>query len=503
MSNYKEDLIEFFEYLTSKQKVGGLQITDSYVRYVLLKRGESVYALSVQLPPGVVSEGKVEDKETLIQYLSKLNEAVNKKTDDKESRVVVSLPSSIVYTQNFDIPNVGRDRLSETAELNLKMNSPIPADSAYMSWELIAETMDRYDILGAFTKREHLDKFRTAMLEAGFHPLIFESPSLSLSWVVNKLVGVRDDVSLVVNVSSDGLDIFLLKRGYIYFDYFRSWRSIQGERDRIHKEKFRQAVVDELNRVLNFMRGHFEGDLERVFFVAPGLEDIVKDVIDEKLDIQARALRGEFGKLNPSWYSTIGAALRGTWERGRDHFISLGAEKMEEIFYKERIISFVKLWRNIAAGVIGVFLVLYGVAAFLISNQPALTQERESLISNQAQRELSRLSSKAEKFNSLASSMAEVRGSGEGVVLKFMNDLTGVMDRFNVTPARTGIDRGNQNVTLEANAEDYSTVINFKDALVSSNKFSNVNLPLSQVTDRGGGRVSFVISFQYSPDSDS
>jgi len=117
-----------------------------------------------------------------------------------------------------------------------------------MSWQLIDETRDKFELFGAFVEAQAVDKFRDLLWQAGFMPMIFEFPSLSLSWVINNAIGPRSESFLTLSISGDGLDIFLLKNGSIYFDYFRSWRSIQGNGKQISRADFNQVVIEEVGK---------------------------------------------------------------------------------------------------------------------------------------------------------------------------------------------------------------------------------------------------------------
>jgi len=228
MKTIFKKIATFFERLSSKPKIGGFQITDSSIQYVRIENGFEPVTASIHLPPGVIVGGFIKQEDQLLKHLKKLHNSVVLGGEKEELRVVVCLPSAITYTQTFNIPNVGRERLEESVRLNLQMISPIPVENAYMSWQILQETEDKYELLGAFVVIDVMDKFKNLLIEAGFQPIIFEFPSLSLSWLINKVVGLRPESSLVLSVSSDGIDIFLLRNGLIYFDYFRSWQSVQG-----------------------------------------------------------------------------------------------------------------------------------------------------------------------------------------------------------------------------------------------------------------------------------
>ncbi len=111
MNKYLQKVKSFFEKLSSKPEIGGLQITDSALQYVFLKK-DSVSqprAFSIKLPPGVVSGGKILDQEKFAGFLRQLREQIEPTKPNQRVRAVVSLPSAITYTQNCILPvNFGR-----------------------------------------------------------------------------------------------------------------------------------------------------------------------------------------------------------------------------------------------------------------------------------------------------------------------------------------------------------------------------------------------------------
>jgi len=499
IEKYLKQIIAFFETLSSKPRVGAFQITNSSIQYVALDdRKAEPFAIAFNLPPEVMEEGKVKDDKRFLHLLRQLNRAITRSMSVKRVRVVVCLPSIITYTQTFEIPNVGKDRLKESAELNLKALSPIPIDNAYMSWQLINETDDKYEIFGAFAEKDVVDKFRLLLTDAGFSPIIFEFPSLSLAWLINKVVGVKSESILVLSISSDGIDIFLLKKGSIYFDYFRSWKSIQGADRQISKSAFDNVVIEETRKVVNFIADRSGEVLKRVILIAPGMEKGVKKVIEDNFSVEVIPLVAKFGKLGSSWYTAIGSAIRGGWDRSRDKFVSLGTEMVQEVFYREQAIDFVKLWRNILAGMAGVLLVLFVFSVIFLRAQPRLLKTRLDILNIQAHRsELRHLEATAKEFNDVVAAIDVARERTSPSFSLLLNALLEISEEQDVILDNISAPSVGGMVSVSARAPDHNIVIKFKNELVNNSAFVNVTLPLSSIVATADNFVRFSISFNF------
>ena len=125
--------------LSPEPQIGGLEITDSVVRFRDIKK-EKVVNVSLRLPPGIIELGKIKENQrpNLVAALKDIHSQLT--ADGKKIvNVVLTLPSSNVYIQSFNISRVAEDNLTEAAELNLRMLSPIPIETSYYGWQKIGE----------------------------------------------------------------------------------------------------------------------------------------------------------------------------------------------------------------------------------------------------------------------------------------------------------------------------------------------------------------------------
>ncbi len=499
MQELFKKILYLLERLSSKPRIDGLQISDGSLEYVFLEEGTPRIA-AVRIPPGVFENGTIKNREQLKEALTRLHEMIAPQDPDRVMRVTLVLPEGLVYTQSFQIQNVGDEKLEEAIMLNLQMISPMPVEEANMGAQIISETQDQYELLGAFAKRNEVNALSSVLKEAHFVPLAFEFPALALSRLVGRLAGHSAASVLLLQVSSDGLGIFILKDGTLHFNYFRSWQSIQGEARSIPREVFDAAIIEETRKVENFAVSKFGSGISELWIIAPGFEHEVKELLEKNFACNAVPfVLGTYPQLTPLFYPALGAALRNASEERRMRFrsVNLGGEDLSKSIEEERTLNFVVLWRNIVAGVLIVILIAFGIAAtFLVNQLKLVTQQSEAFIPSATTNDYASLSGKVEEFNALVSQVKEVhRAATPWYAL--LSNLFSVMSEYHVTAVNLDMQSAYSPARLTASAPDYQTVITFKNALIANPGFTGVDLPLTQITTMSDGSVSFNITFQF------
>lgn len=492
-------LVEQFKFflgrLTSEPRVGGLYISDSALLYAEIYGG--LKTAGVKLPPGIVVEGKIINPEQFRIALKQLHAAIDP-NDKKTIPVAVVLPTAGIYTQSFTTPNVGRERLQESALLNLQMISPMVAETSYMSWQLMQETPDQFELLGAFTEKKFVDDFRVLLEEARLSPVVFEFSSLALSRLVALVGGGDVHPALLLQISSDGLNFSILRNNGLYFDYFRSWKSIQGNERQITREHFEEVITGEIQKVMNFTVSKFKESPSRLFMVAPGFEKDVQDLIKAHFGIPVAILKITTWNVSSQWYVAIGAALR-TSEAGADEFlINLASEQIGAFFYREQALNFIRLWRGIVVGVFAVFLLLFAGSSYSLARELEGARNDLAIFSaNTPLGELQKLQAQVQTFNGFVSSIRAVKTSGAPWSLFFQKVRESASSQ-NITIDRIDAPSINGTITLFAHTSAREAIIAFKNALAADTKnFADVNLLVSQISTLDDGSAAFQITLRF------
>ncbi|MFH0806562.1 MAG: hypothetical protein V1885_02455 [Candidatus Brennerbacteria bacterium] len=491
--NISRWLHHFLELLSSTPKVGALHLQGTTFSYLRLDGATETFAVKVE--PGVFQGGKMVDRGKVLAALVELRAQVNGGAGKKEeARVVVVMPSEPVYTQSITIPNVGRERLQESASLNMQMVSPMGRDGAYMHYELLEEVDEHYELLSAFVEKGIVDDIRAVLEEAGFSPIIFEFSSLALARLMEQTLGSREFATLGFYLSSDGLEFFIVKKGKLHFSYFHSWASIQGGAREISRELFDEVVTHEVQKVINFSLGKFKERPREVVLMAQGLEEEVKALLTSRFELPVTSLEVG-GGFTPPWYVVLGAALRGKTDLGRDTSINLAPLSSRELFFEEQTLGFVKLWRNVAVGVLGLFALFFGGSAYFLHRTEAnVALQLSEFTARFNQSELTDLTQKAEEFNALVRSVLVVTESRVPWHAT-LRTLEGVLEEYGVTLDRIEISGKGGGATLIARAPSNDRLLSFKNALASTPGFSNVNLIVAQIATLEDNTVGFTVTF--------
>ncbi len=489
-------IINLIEKLSSKPRIDGIEITGSAIKYSYFD-GLTARTVAVKLSPGVVVGGKLSDKDNFSAALLALKGQIMPEKRESIFRVNVVLPTALVFTQSFSVPNLNPDEVAESVNLNLQMISPIPKEDANMSAQLISEHDLDYEFFGAFADKKEIGSYQSALTAAGFVPVSFEFKAVSLSRFIRNTSVVPSKLVLVFELSADGIELFILISGNVYFSYFRSWQSIQGNSQSISKELFDMTVIEEVRKVLNFTSGKFGVSPDSVLILAPGFESEVSDILKTNFNLKTSPIVSSKLNAQPIFYSTIGAAMR--WQSEEDNknllSINLGGEDLTKAIYNEQILNFVSLWRGILASVLSLVLLAYiGGAVFVVDQYKLAMANLDEFKPPLDETKLANLIGEANTFNSMVSEIAGVRGSNQDFYtpIKHVSDIA---NANNIKVLSIGVTSLSSPITLSANAASYELVLNFKNAISADPMFTNVDLPLTQINTQSDNSVDFSISF--------
>ncbi len=500
MQKALKQILYLLEKLSSKPRIDGLEIHDGGLEYVFLEE-QVPRTAAVRLPPGVFENGKLKNPEQFSEALGRLHEIVAPNDPGKLLRVTLVLPEGLVYTQSFEIPNVGEDKLEEAVTLNLQMISPMPIEEANMSAQIISETQDQYELIGAFANRASIAELKDTLAKAHFIPVAFECSAFALARLVRRFVKHQAQSVLLLETSSDGLSLFILREGTLHFSYFRSWQSIRGEAQSIPRELFDAIVVQETRKVVNFAVSKFGEAPAELWLMAGGFEKEIAEVLGTNFSFKIFPfVLGSYPNVAQPFYASLGATLR-NWEEEQKRFasINLGGEDLSNEIKEEQILNFIVLWRNIIVGVLAIILVAFGLSAtFLVKQSNLLTQTASSFTPRDAGSDYAALSERADEFNALVRAIREVK-QGNLPWQPLLAHLFSVMEEQQITLRAIEVQSLYDPIRLGATAPDNQAVTKFKNALSDDPKFKNIDLPLTQIAVLGSNSVSFNVTFQFVP----
>jgi len=481
-------------------KIGGLEVTDSALRYVFLEGGK-IKKASLRLPAGLVKDGQIRNKPNFIAALKELRKQITRSR--KPLNIILVVSPAAVYTQLFNLPIVAKGKINEAARLNLEMISPIDIDKSYYDWEMVGEESIKegnFDLFGAFADAAVIDAFTSALLEAGFAAAAIESAPMALARTLRSLLGKQSVTPYVAfNLTSDGLDFFVLRNGKLYFNYYLSWLSIREREgtDNVTLASIKKIVTIELQRLMNFYTSKWGGVIEDLILVsAMANKELVTTIQSTfRLKVHSPPLAKSTG-LDINWGATFGAALRGLVPRDEDNFISLASVGTEERFQQSRILIFSIFWRNIVMAVAVGLLAIYGLFDIaLATNMSSLRQRLEAGPTAGNSEEAVRLQKSANDFNILVdkSLLARSQSIVWSPLFSRLQSLAAVRD-VRLTQIKVSLD--GLTISMSGSANNERVALNFKSDLIKQENFADVSLPLTSIRVNSAGQAGFTVSFR-------
>ncbi len=492
-------------------EIGGVEISDSAVKFALAKDDKSVFT-SLNLALGIVSEGKVLDKNKLKEALMGLHSRITPKLK-KKIYAVVNIPDDNIYAQSFNLPTAASDNLEEAAKLNLQMISPMDFSTVYSDWQKIGEIKfdgGQLEILGAFVSGGIVDDIIECLKEANFVVVAVEYAGLALSRVAAAALPQSPDFVLM-HLGANGLNFIFVKNSNFYFSHFAPWP--KNEERQIKMSVVEEMVVSETQRTLNFVGSHWpETQIKNIFFSTPVLEEKIAEIISKNFGLTAQKvvlpanlkdLAGQWSvndkqiiSLGSDWFSALGSALRGLIPRSKDIIISLASAGTEEEFRQYRIVNFTKMWRNAVLTSLSLILISFiSVDMFIISMVKSIDSQLSNLANLSVSQEITNLQKLAKDFNAKVDLALKAK---EGIYnfSPIIEKLMGFAGEKNIIIDRIFIQSKNSDILFNGRANDFQNIIDFKTKIESDSQFKEVIMPPAGVIMDSGGKASFNITFK-------
>ena len=476
----------------------GLEFKDAAVRLIQFNNG-NLRKAAVMLEPGVIDNGKINDRNKLLVALRKLHDQIDSK---EKIPVIAIIPSVNVYTKLFSTPILDQESLEEAALLNLKSISLIDFGKGYSDWQEVGfkERDGKIDILGAFADGAVVDGYSGVLRETGFLPVAIEFSALAIARMIKEFgTGVHlEKPQVVINVASDGIDFMVVRKGDLNFDYFVPWKLIQEE-GKITREisfnDFKDTIIREVKKMSNFYNSHWGGKIENLILITQALNAEITGLIQENFQFQVTDLKlNKYADLQASWFPVLGSAFRGLIPRRSDALISLMAVGTEELSLQAEIRFFIKEWRNIIIAFFGFLAILFLlVDSFLANALVDLTNQSQKIMQVSGSEKVAELQQQAKSFNQLVEkvSLAKQQESNLSLFIEEFNEA--LNSKLKLT--RISVDVAQLTVTVLGDASDEATAIDFKNNLVA-NGFQNVSLPFSNLVAKSDGGVTFSLTFK-------
>ncbi|MBI4085989.1 MAG: hypothetical protein HY433_01950 [Candidatus Liptonbacteria bacterium] len=496
VKNISEKILSF---LQARTKIGGLEISDTALRFAYFK-DKALHVAGIRLPPGIIESGEVKNREQLVEALRSLREQISADFHQgKLINVVATLSSTRIYIQAFTLPLIEGENLEEAVRLNIKMISPIELSQAYSGWQPVDrnQSESKLEILTAFANKTFVDRTSGLLKEAGFFPIAMETGALSLVRLLREQgAGFEPDkFYLLASIDNRGLQFLIIRRGQLHFEYFNSWKDIQGDTKQISWQDFEAAVKRNLHQVLNFYGSQWPEPLTGAFLLTNSFAEEISKIIKENFSLAVRELKLKLDQpVGRELFEVVGGALRADIPRSKDRDINLLGITVQEEFRRLQIMDFLKFWELLAPSLLGILLAALVISYLSLVNLRNSLESQSSFSMNEKRtEEIGSLKSQIDEFNRLVSFVSSTQGSLKPKTL-LADKIGSLMNSGGLTLDRLHLQAGGLPAVLSGGVKSRDILLNFKNALAADPAFDSVNLPLSDIQPKNEG-LSFIVNF--------
>jgi Tfp pilus assembly protein PilN len=466
--------------LAKEKRMAGVEISDSVVRIAFLrprKKSREERKLDTNTPsayqnelvlieepitPNIIENGIVTDP----ALLSKTLKDIWARADLDTNYAVVSIPDDAIYSRVFSFPrSVEGVRLTEARRLAIGIQLPMKTTELYLDWERTPGTKTTNEILLSTIPRNVVEDYVHALEEAGIKPLALESRLASIARAINTEKGKP---LLVTEKSPDGITIFILKDGVLRFSRTLPTHFFPEDK---RAEEIRKIKISYESEHSETLAVYEHKDLE------------VSDNYKQYPMPEPRA----------KWLIAVGALMRAEIPEGKDNLISLLPVGTEEAYSYQKMMTFVVLMRNVTIGVSVFFILAFlGAYLFMLSVLQNANRTVATLSSSAISTEVLAKEAWVLRVNALTQTAQTLIATTPlwSVVLTEVNAriIAGITISSFSAPSLT------DKMSLVGIAKDRDTLNQFKKHLQDSPLFTEVEIPLTNLEQRGD--IPFSASFR-------
>lgn len=176
------------DFLTLKPKAFGLDISDSSLKIIDLKRKGKLLSLSSwsesAIKAGIIEEGEIKDQKLLVEIIKKSLAKINGEKL-KTKNVIASLPEKKAFLQVIKMPKMKEEELKTAVFFEAENYIPFPIQEVYLDFQVVRSPKGysdkELDVLIAAIPKETVDPYVSCLKQAGLFPLALEIESQSIS----------------------------------------------------------------------------------------------------------------------------------------------------------------------------------------------------------------------------------------------------------------------------------------------------------------------------------
>ncbi len=467
--------------LIKEKHVAGIEINDLVIRVTFfrprkragLKIHEGVtkppknelILVEEQIPPNVISNGIVVDKVTLTKILKKVWIRENL----RKSYAIVSIPEDKIYSHIFNFPkSVDENQLEQAINLAIDFQLPFKKNEVYTGWENNNNSNTVNEILISAIPKDIADSYIEVLNTADISVLALESHIASIARSIKLNKG---ETTILTKKNQYSVTIFSVKDNIVQFSRTLPLIYVKEE----------EKLLTEVNKI----KISLESELKEEIKELPLIEAIARD---EYLIYPEIATH-----LESKWFVSLGAFIRGEIPMGEDYQISLLPIGTVKAYEYQKTKTFITLIRTIIIDISIFFLFAFIAAYFLIFSLSQIINNTKANIS------ISPVSPDVIEKELLIKKVNSLTSVGQTFLSNTIN-WSILVDEINartisgITISSFSAQSVNDIMSIVGIAVNRDTLNKFKKSLQDSNYLSMVELPITNLEQKGD--IPFSISFR-------
>lgn len=442
--------------ISKEEAIGGLEIVDDSFRFSLLKEEKSGFKIELLVEEKISGKELTGDNTAFTAKLLKFA----KKNHIKY--VIVSVPADNIFVKTYSFPAaMPEEKIRESMKLTIDLQLPRKKEEIYCDWMKIENGEDK-KILLSYISRDYINQLINKIKKAGLKIVAIESHPLSLSRSIKQ---AKDEAILVIERGIKATSFSVIKNNQLIF-------SQSNPNDKIEK-----SLDKEIAKIVNY-HDWFNTNIKNLILLGDFTTTETKKLPLKITNVElADELKSAPNDLK--WLTVLGAAKRGLISRRDDKIISFMEVSTEKAYHQEKINTTTNFFVGISIALAIFFITIFTATWSLLVIMQKNYSQRISSFNLASSDNASTLREQANNFNNLigqTSTLIKKEPTWNKVISAIKDKTTeGVVINNLSLPSAEG------QFSITGIAVDREAINNLKKSFESSDFFSEVNIPLTNL----------------------
>jgi type IV pilus assembly protein PilM len=466
-----------------------LFIRDTHINLLVMKGGKVEKWASLQLEPGLVSQGLIVDEAQVADKVKQLF----KETKAKAKKVITALSGHDSLYRILTLPDLPEAVLPEAIRREAKRTIPTPLEEVYFSYQRLPSPRGESRIFLVTFPRSLVDALVRTLRQAGVKPYVLDLAPLALCRIPD------EPRAIIVNARLEHLDVVVLADR---LPQVIRRLALPGEAESL--EERLPLIAEEFNRTVTFYNSsHMEKPLDSTVpvFVSGDLAE-VPDTWQSVVGGAGYSVSALPSPVEPpegfnvnEFMVNIGLALKELLPAKKEeaNFSIVNFNALPEVYVAPSF-SMVRVLIPVVA-VIGIGLIVFGLIFILNNRTQIATLQSQVTVAEtsvtQLQRDIATLQAQVKSVGGIADELDTRLTTMEQGRAMFHEDLTQIVTLATDRVSLSSIRHAGSSVTVSGSASDENDIFTYARDLRSGGRFSEVWI--KSITSGGGG-----FSFEFS-----